>query len=358
MSSSRNEPLEERKVRGQYSLFDEESGGDFLCFDILFHDSIFSILILDKYFQISRINGRFEQFFGKEERQGLGSNIFDFLSASDSQNLKKVLADKDLTKEAIIVSLSFQFIGHDAQEVDVYVKAYENTFGESQYCLLLFDKHFQPDNSLNNFKQEIFKTIVDTQEKERIRIGRMLHDSVAQLLYAIRLKMQHVFGDNSYPSEDIKSMKELLNEAIVQVRNLSIDLVPSVLQDFGLVSAIHAMANRISSTDFRIEAKVPQSCEDFDNNLKLAVFRIIQELLNNAMKHSRANSVVIEVRCEERKVSITVKDNGKGFKKSLSDLQKQGTGLRAIKNRVDLYNGEFKILDVEDGAGIYTTLTI
>ncbi|SEG11484.1 sensor histidine kinase [Sphingobacterium lactis] len=358
MSSSRNESLEERKVKGQYSLFDEESSGDFLCFDLLFHDSIFSILILDKYYQLSKINGRFEQFFGKEEGQGLGSSIFDFLSDSDSKNLKQVLADKELAKEALIIPLTFQFDGHDSQLVDAYVKAYENTFGERQYCLLLFDKHFQPDNSIHSFKQEIFKTIVDTQEKERIRIGRMLHDSVAQLLYAIRLKMQHVLGDREYQSDDIKSMKELLNEAIVQVRNLSVDLVPSVLQDFGLVQAIHAMANRISTADFKIEVKVPEFCEDFDNNLKLAVFRIIQELLNNAIKHSMATTVAITVICEDHTVNISVTDNGKGFGESLTELQKKGTGLRAIKNRVDLYNGEIKIMDREIGAGIYTTLTI
>ena len=159
---------------------------------------------------------------------------------------------------------------------------------------------------------------MDTQEQERFRIGTQLHDSVAQTLYAIKLNLRQLEGERKEKSKEIESIKLMLNEAISQIRNISIDLVPVVLHDFGLKAAIQFMVNRIESPDFQV-------------------------------------SIVIT---KKDKIQIIVKDNGVGFNEDLNKQMKKGIGLRSIKNRIDLYQGEMEIISLKNGSSVSITLNL
>ncbi|MGY3211415.1 PAS domain-containing sensor histidine kinase [Mucilaginibacter sp. HD30] len=195
-------------------------------------------------------------------------------------------------------------------------------------------------------QQEITLAALKAEEKERVRISEALHDSVSQLLYGIKIQLSQLSG------QDVQStaakLHQLLDLAIQETRNISFELAPSILTDFGLASAIVELAERLSSSKMKISAV----CSGFSNPRNLVmesmIFRIVQELINNCMKHSGASAVQIQVK-KNKYIDIVVKDNGIGFLPA-SDKPTHGAGLASIRNRISLYKGTMSI-DAAAGKG-------
>jgi len=187
-------------------------------------------------------------------------------------------------------------------------------------------------------QREILSATINAQESERFKISRALHDSVCQMLYGIRLNLQSIqyYKNNK---EDFKSINQLLDQAIKETREVSYELTPSVLKDFGFTAGIKEMVARLNTSEFCIRVNIKQSLDKIDETIQLYAFRIIQELVNNCIKHSNANLVDINVQQQENLIIIVVSDNGDGFKKDFPEALKQGSGLRGIKNRLFLLNG-------------------
>ncbi len=344
-------------IKGQYSLFEEDFDRDELCFDIFFKEGPFGIMLLDRYFQIGRLNQKLEKMLEYKPKEMLGRQVFEFLAGEDALSLKSVLQNGQALKTPLLVSLRFVKDKNKVLITDTYVRKYKTKIGDEQYCLLIFDKEFSPNGQLLELKQEIYHTIIATQEQERQNIGRLLHDSTAQLLYAIRLNLQHQTL-KSGEKDWMLPMKEMLNEAIFQIRNISMDLVPSVLNDFGLKAAIGSMSERITIPDFQVIPLVQEKCEELSEEMKLAIYRIVQELLNNCMKHAVATRIRVKVTMKDDWVNVEVGDNGKGFKKEVKECMEEGSGLRNIQNRINFYNGSIKIKTQNTGTTVLVTLQV
>lgn len=341
----------------KYTLLQEACKTDFLCFDVFFQEGPFAIVVLGKSFRVIRVNGRFDYIFGLTGKALIGRDIFEFLDSEDASILRNIFENRDSFRKPLLINLRFQQMGKAKLSIETFVKKFNNPYNEPQYCLLLFDKEFYPHHHWVELKKEVFHAIVETQEQERNRIGQQLHDSVAQTLYAIKLNCQRLINEKQLEnSSEIVSIKEMLNSAINQIRNISTDLVPAVLHDFGLKAALDFMIKRLSMPDFSIQSKMSKKAEELGDDLKLAIYRIIQELLNNCLKHSGASKVDLKVIYSSLKVKIQIKDNGIGFSKSLIDSMKIGTGLRSIKNRIDLYEGEISIDRLKTGSFVEITL--
>lgn len=192
----------------------------------------------------------------------------------------------------------------------------------------------------------ILSTTINVQEKERQKIGSILHDSICQLLYGIRLNLQNVSLGHKAPN-DFKNVHELLALAIKETRELSYELVPSVLRDFGLTEGILEMAKRLSTSAFKINTQIGKEVDKLDSDLQLSIFRTVQELINNCIKHANATNAEIRLSLIKHKIEIIVKDNGVGFEHDLENSIKTGTGLRSLKNRIFLLNGD---LDLKTGS--------
>ncbi|SFG82062.1 PAS domain-containing sensor histidine kinase [Pedobacter insulae] len=188
----------------------------------------------------------------------------------------------------------------------------------------------------------ILSTAFNAQEKERHKISASLHDSVCQLLYGVRLNLQRIQIAADF-KEELKNVNQLLDQAIAETRSLSYDLTPSVLRDFGFTAGVKEIAQKFSSVNFKIRTKLKNSVDDIEPNLQLFVFRIMQELINNCIKHACATEVVIEVTTAGDFITLVVADNGKGFNQSFEQSLKKGSGLRGIKNRVFLLNGTMEV---------------
>jgi two-component system CheB/CheR fusion protein len=202
--------------------------------------------------------------------------------------------------------------------------------------------------AVKNLRQPgISDPVLYIQEQERKRIAEALHNDLGQLLYCIRLNLSKI--DHSELTEEVKGIKEkveqLVHEAIATTRKISFELTPSLLKDFGLKVAIEELSKRSSCKLIQIKTFIDID-RRFDELTETSIFRIIQELVNNIIKHSEATEAKILVSESSNTVHIRVEDNGKGF---LSEKKKGcGLGLHYIQDRVDQLHGELTIFSAPD----------
>lgn len=197
----------------------------------------------------------------------------------------------------------------------------------------------------------VLSTTFSAQEKERYRISSALHDSVCQILYGIRLNLQNIQLSKDLRGEFV-NVNKLLDQAIRETRELSYELTPSVLRDFGFVSGVKEMAQRLSTPGFQIQTVVKEMIYPLSEEVELYAFRMIQELINNCIKHANATEAKIIISSADENVYIVISDNGKGFDKSVKESITLGSGIRGIKNRIFLLNGKINLNTDKTGTTI------
>ncbi|WGQ09577.1 PAS domain S-box protein [Pedobacter gandavensis] len=197
----------------------------------------------------------------------------------------------------------------------------------------------------------VLSTTFSAQEKERHRISSALHDSVCQILYGIRLNLQNIQLSKDLRGEFV-NVNKLLDQAIRETRELSYELTPSVLRDFGFVSGVKEMAQRLSTPGFQIQTVIKEMIYPLSEEVELYAFRMIQELINNCIKHANATEAKILISSADEYVNIVISDNGKGFDKSVNESITLGSGIRGIKNRIFLLNGKINLNTDKTGTTI------
>lgn len=207
-------------------------------------------------------------------------------------------------------------------------------------------------------KQRIItQATIDGQEKERLEIGKELHDNINQHLTTTRLYLE-VARDKAdgETQELLRLAHKNLSDIVSEIRKLSQSLVPPTLGDIGLTESIQDLCDSLKRAhSFSIEFNDQLFEENnLPDNLKLMIFRIIQEQVSNIIRHARATAVGIQLESGESFVILRITDNGQGF-----DLQryKPGMGLSNIANRAGLFGGKMEI-DSSPGAGCTVTVTI
>jgi signal transduction histidine kinase len=198
---------------------------------------------------------------------------------------------------------------------------------------------------------------IDGQEQERKEIGKELHDNIGQQLTTTKLyldmaKASHSEQCGKMVDRALKNISAIINE----VRAMSHALVPSTLGDIGMIESVHELAESIRMVqDLKIDFQhYDFSEEHIPENGKLMLYRIIQEALNNIVKHAAATSVNINLVRTERMILLEVCDNGKGF---LPEKVRKGLGLTNIRNRAELFDGSVKI-KTGPGAGCTVKVAI
>jgi signal transduction histidine kinase len=158
--------------------------------------------------------------------------------------------------------------------------------------------------------------LVRTQESERRHIARELHDEIGQSLTAAQLNLQALLGisDLSELPARLEDSLGLIDRVLQQVRALSLDLRPSMLDDLGLVPALRWYLNRQAErAGFSVELHTDQMLERFAPDLETTCFRIAQEALNNIVRYARAKYVVVELHQRDNVLQLTISDDGVGF---------------------------------------------
>jgi signal transduction histidine kinase len=200
-------------------------------------------------------------------------------------------------------------------------------------------------------RAELFRRVVAAQESERQRIARDLHDETGQSLTAIGLGLRGLSGKLSGRNKEalttLQKLETLTADSLKELQRLMTDLRPSHLDDLGLSAALRWYSNRIqehSSINVRVDIH-GEEC-DLDEVTKIAIFRIIQESLNNIIKHAKASIVNIHLSFEEKNVRINVWDNGIGFdldQVTQKRAVRPSLGLAGMEERAGLLGGKVSI---------------
>ncbi|MBA9079156.1 PAS domain-containing sensor histidine kinase [Rufibacter quisquiliarum] len=204
----------------------------------------------------------------------------------------------------------------------------------------------------------IMDAVLTTQNEERKRIAEALHNSLAQLLYAAKLNLEDIQLEGNVQKEallPLQKVSRFLEEAIKETRTLAHELIPRVLQDFGLKSALKDLATRLTTGSFTVQCVVTGFDQPVDHTLETHLFRFVQELLNNVMKHAEATSALVQVVDKGPTIRIRVVDDGKGMPAEWQTKNLKGMGIATLRDRVKLLQGTIKI-DSAPGEG--TTVTI
>lgn len=214
------------------------------------------------------------------------------------------------------------------------------------------------EEMLKEQERKAITTMISGQEEERERIAKDLHDRLGSMLSVVKIHYKSVEEDLEKIKKETKSQYEkanaLLDEACETVRKIAHNMISGTLTKFGLVPALKELKQKIEETKMlQIELLAHGLDNRLDNTTEIQLYRIIQELLNNVLKHANATEVTIQVLKREVDLNIMVSDNGVGF--DINKSQFEGMGLKSIKARVVEMNGQVLI---DSGTGNGTTITI
>ena len=210
------------------------------------------------------------------------------------------------------------------------------------YQKRMLAKQLEVNRIKQDQQKEILKNTIQAQEKERKRIAQDLHDEVGAMLSVVKLNVGRIERQTeSKASELAGETKNFLDEVITQVRGISRSLLPPSLEKLGLYNAVQELANWVNKSD-QLKIECWKSGEPFrlDIKVELAVFRIVQELVNNAIKHSGAKCIFIDIRFNTSLV-LVIRDNGKGF--DLKEKMNTGLGLKNLESRAEVVGAGLKM---------------
>ena len=216
-------------------------------------------------------------------------------------------------------------------------------------AFLIYRRRLNEINRRRLAQEDFSRRLINAHETERRRVAAELHDSIGQSLAMI--KNSAVFG--SQTASDLTEAKEQLAEistqsaqAISEVREIAYNLRPFMLDRLGLTKAVSSLLNKIADNSaLNINSEIEDVDGLFENEAEISIYRIIQESLNNILKHSEATKVKVSITKTERAVSIKIQDNGKGFdvKAKSETKQRGGFGLLGMSERVRLLGGTILI---------------
>jgi signal transduction histidine kinase len=207
--------------------------------------------------------------------------------------------------------------------------------------------------ALQNEKEtEALHALIKGEEQERIRMARELHDGIGSELSAVRMYLEHLA--NRHPSiQETAPYREalaLVEGAAVDIRQTAHNLMPELLHQHGLAEAVQTFCDKISrSHNLAVVFQYYGTLCRLQDRFELTVYRVVQELLHNTLRHAQATQAIVQLSVDETMLSLTVEDNGNGFDLAVVD-RNGGTGLNNLRARVKAFNGCFDI-DTAPGKG-------
>ena len=248
--------------------------------------------------------------------------------------------------------------GNISLRVVEFIESMSSLIGEAVHRFNLEDDLRESENRLHHLSSQLLVA----QENERRRIARELHDSIGQSLAATKFilekKLSQLSKGSPPPGVTLEDVIPMIQNAIEESRRISMDLWPSVLDDLGILSAISWFCRQFGMvySSISIEKQLDIREDEVPTPLKVVIYRVLQETLNNIAKHSQAEQVYISLWKQDGKIELTIEDNGIGFDPETS---RKGLGLVSMRERVEFSGGMLAIeSDLGSGTTIRATWTI
>jgi len=205
---------------------------------------------------------------------------------------------------------------------------------------------------------QLLQALMQGEEKERSRIAKDLHDGVAGMLAAVKMHFSSMpSADELSNTEGYQRGMRLLNEATQEIRKTSHNLMPEVLLQHGLDEALRRFCSNVNnSRTLQLQYDSWGEISRFDDNFELSVYRIVQELVNNIIKHSKATQAMVQLNQQNDLLTLSIEDNGVGFS---SESAGEGMGLQSLQSRIRAMNGKLEIeTSAQSGVSAYLEFDI
>ncbi|MCC6725509.1 MAG: sensor histidine kinase [Saprospiraceae bacterium] len=316
----------------------------------IIHAAPIAIIAVDKELRTTFINPRGIKYLGiseKEQDSAIGKSIIGFLAR---------FGESAASVENQLLTYSYNF---DIPEVKLGER-YLNV-----RCRPVLDGALMTFLNINNLKEKetmVLHSIMEGQELERKRFAQDIHDGIGPLLSTLKMGLEGLqqnenTGDIQEIKREAKRLENLLDIISSDVRTISHALLPPTLVDYGLESALSNLCTLVQS-----QGKIPINLFISKNNTRLnpatelGLYRIAQELLNNAIKHANTNTIAVQLIKHTKSVVLMVEDDGIGFNTDDAS-QKNGIGLKNIITRVESLGGTFS-LESTKGEGVLATIEV
>lgn len=294
------------------------------------------IYITDKYGFFKDINLTTERIFGLEKNQILKKNIRNFVHNENirhfDENIDKVFKNGEFVYE-------IEFITKDEKIIPFEVKSKFIDYETKPMIINIARNIYER----KEFEKKLMSTIVKTEDKERQRIAAELHDGLSPILSTIKLYvdlLQKPCCEKDNREDLLQTINELTNLAISTSKEISINITPSILHDFGLAVAINEFCNYINKTkSVLITLKTDKYTLDERTVIESVLYQAVKELINNTIKYSNAENITIELRNENKQIILYYRDDGDGFEIDKMLIDSGGLGLKNIINKVKSIKG-------------------
>ncbi len=303
-----------------------------------------------------------EKITGYSVEELMKMNVSHFMSA-ESLNTASRVSRKLFLKEPVEQPYEQHIIRRDGTEAILMLTTSLLTEDERAIGFQHMARDVTEEKRMQDNLRYYLQQITTAQEEERTRIARELHDDTAQDLYALNRQVDNFIRSNSnLPVENIAFLKDLgehIRTVLQGLRRFGQDLRPPMLDDLGLVATLRWLQDELKErSGIETNLVMDGSEQRLAPDIELMLFRIVQEALRNIEKHSSASKAEVSIRFEDRKISITVSDNGIGFElpDEIGDLSRSSKlGLLGMEERVRLLGGR---LDISSELGNGTTVSI
>ena len=324
-----------------------------------FKYTVTPLVFLDRDFNFIRVNEAFAKACQREVSEFPGYNHFEFYPSEARKIFEQVVETR---KPYQAIARSFTFPDHpewgttywdwnltpildDAGEVESLVLSLEDVTKRKRAEEVLKES----ENRLRTLSSQL----LTVQENERKRIAREIHDGIGQILTAIKFKVEDITqqmskGKAYVKEKSLEPIIPLIQESIEEVRRIQMDLRPSTLDDLGILATTDWFCRefqKIYST-IHIEKLINIHENEVPAHLRTAIFRVMQESLNNIAKHSKADLVHLSLQKTDGTIELAIQDNGQGF--NLMEVlsvegSKRGLGLTSMRERTELSGGSFVV---------------
>lgn len=198
-----------------------------------------------------------------------------------------------------------------------------------------------------NRKQQMEMYIIESQEAERRKIARELHDGPAQSLASMimRLDLVNYLCDDGQIKSELKTIKSMGQESLADIRRLMFDLKPAIFHDEAFASTLEDFFDDYEAKyNFYINYMVFGPRRKYDLSLEMALYRLVQESLTNIRKHAGVNEATVKIEDKGGFLTLVIKDEGKGFSVDEVKYKQESYGILGMKERVELFGGEISII--------------
>jgi PAS domain S-box-containing protein len=302
-------------------------------------------------------NNRFAEMHGYAREEVVGMKSWMFIHPEARAFLDEI-REKRLRGEEVPLSYQIrglkkdgEIIGTERSNVLIEYQGKPAVMGN----VVDITQRQQMEEALRASEKEcrlLSRQVIDAQEKERKRFAREIHDGIGQSLAAIKYRTEGfarlIKEENAEEAQELQSIIGMIQSSMTEVRKIQNDLRPANLDELGFLAAISGFCDKYQETyiGIKIDKRTDISEHDMPEYLKTPIFRIFQEALNNAAKHSRASRIGVFIQKNQDRIELAIEDNGVGFEMDhmrYASAYGRGLGLYSMRERAELSGGFLEI---------------